>query len=131
MAEYKWDKVGDALKIALPELTLIPAKDNSSAVVFLHSTSAAVLIYLPKTDETREAMGISFRASCPPIPVGMISIVCSMFLPIEYDEYYEVDKSGKKLYGNDALRFAWSSSGAFVEPADDQAFMNKQFLQPN
>jgi hypothetical protein len=131
MAEYKWDKIGDALKKALPEITVIAAKDNSSAVVFLHSTSAAILMYLPRTEETREALGISFRASCPPIPCGMISIICSMFLPIEYDEYFEVDKTGKKLYGNEALRFAWSTSSSFVNSSDEHFFMNKQILQPN
>jgi hypothetical protein len=131
MATFDWKLLGKDLKKSLPSSSLQVATEGRSVAVFLHSSIAAIIIHLPKTEELPESLCISLRASCPPIESGIISVVCSNFRNIEYDEYFEIDYASRKLYGHEALRFAWAHGSDFVEPSDDDTFMTTQILQPN
>ena len=131
MSDFDWKTLSKRLKKSLPTSSMTISGKGSSAAVFLHSSIVAILMHLPKTPDLPEAIGVSLRASCPPVESGIISIVCSSMSHIEFDEYFEIDYSGRKVFGHEALRFAWAHGGDFVEPSDDDTFMTKQILQPH
>lgn len=131
MAKYDWKPIEKSLKKTIPACTVKIQDKSDSALVFSHSALLAVIMYLPKTEDLGAGIGISLRASCPPVEAGVISAVCASHSPIEFDEYFEFDRTGQKVYGPAALHLAWSRSSDFVSPSDKDKFMDNQISQPN